>query len=218
MHGPRVIDGPARAGGGGDLQRVGPAARHHEIGDEKQGGGSEGGVYHVAERGGGRFGRERRNCLYHRRTALLNEAFEDVAMSPTAHTDMGLGAGGSMEQQSYESPFDRGDWLQTEGQRLFVSIANSLAWRSATGEAPPTVPPTAADYARAGLPWFEHYEDAPVVGAPLHRVKSLGQLDASKPPGDKLLPENESFETDTDRIVQTGPVETRRHGLQESDW
>ena len=30
-------------------------------------------------------------------------------------------------------------------------------WKGITGEAAPNQPPTARDYSRAGLPWFEHY-------------------------------------------------------------
>ena len=34
----------------------------------------------------------------------------------------------------------------------------SLGDRNITGYAPPTEPPNAGQYNRAGLPWFEHYD------------------------------------------------------------
>ena len=41
-----------------------------------------------------------------------------------------------------------------------MHIANSLTWRAITGEAPPTLPPTAKQYTEAGLPWFDWYDDS----------------------------------------------------------
>ena len=47
--------------------------------------------------------------------------------------------------------------------RCFVHIANSLVWRAITGEAPLTVPFTAKEHTRHGLPWFEYYSDNSVA-------------------------------------------------------
>ena len=65
-------------------------------------------------------------------------------------------------------------------------------WHAITGEAVPTVPPTAAEYTRAGLPWFEYYEEAPAVdGSPILRgVKSI--LGLGRKRGEMPLPENEA--------------------------
>ena len=38
-----------------------------------------------------------------------------------------------------------------------MHLADSLSWAQITGEPAPTRPPTATDYARAGLPFFEHW-------------------------------------------------------------
>ena len=48
-------------------------------------------------------------------------------------------------------------WDQRHCSRCFVTIANSAQWMAITGEKPPVEPATAADYTRAGLPWFDYY-------------------------------------------------------------
>ena len=75
-----------------------------------------------------------------------------------------------------------------------------IGFSSITGDHPPTAPPTAADYSRRGLPWFDYYDDrgAAVQGSGvLARLKSVVQLGKEK--GDVPLPENEW--TPTDKII-----------------
>jgi hypothetical protein len=107
--------------------------------------------------------------------------------------DMGLAAGGRMKQEIYSDPFGLDDWDLDQKGRCFVHIANSLVWREITGRQPPTTPPTAKEYAKAGLPWFDYYDDQAeaLAGAPaLAGLKSVAELGAEK--GDVPLPENES--------------------------
>jgi hypothetical protein len=87
-----------------------------------------------------------------------------------------------------------------------VHLANSLVWRHVTGHEPPTVPPTAKEYSKAGLPWFEYYGagEAAVEGSGiLAKLKSVVQMGKEK--GDVPLPENEP--------VMAGPVVALRQGL-----
>ncbi len=114
---------------------------------------------------------------------------------PTAcrSMDMGLAPGGRMKQEIYDDPFDFADWDQEHSSRCFVHLANSLAWRAITGQAPPTMPPTAKQYAQAGLPWFDYYDDcgSAVAGSGiLGKLKSVFGLGNDK--GEMPLPENES--------------------------
>lgn len=121
--------------------------------------------------------------------------------------EIGLAPGGRMRQEIYDDPYRLSDWDTAHTGRCFVHIANSMVWRAITGQNPPTVPPTAADYSRRGLPWFDYYDDsATAIGgsALLQRLKSIVQLGAEK--GHVPLPENES--APTDRVV------TLRKGLQ----
>ena len=76
---------------------------------------------------------------------------------------MGLAPGGLMRQHIYEDPYGMDAWDTTHRSRCFVHILNSLQHREVMGRNPPTKAPHAADYAKAGLPWFEYYADAPAV-------------------------------------------------------
>jgi hypothetical protein len=113
----------------------------------------------------------------------------------------GLAPGGRMKQEIFEDSFDFDDWDQAQKSRCFVHIANSLVWEEVTGKKPPTTPPTAKQYARAGLPWFDYYDDRAKAldGAPaLAGLKSVAELGAEK--GDVPLPENESVTPE--RVVE----------------
>ncbi len=117
--------------------------------------------------------------------------FMDVAAAGYAG-DLGLAPGGRMRQEVFHDPHQLLDWDQEHSSRCFVHLANSLVWRSITGEAPPTTPPTAAEYAKAGLPWFDYYGEGlqAVEGSGvLGRLKSVLQL--GKERGEVPLPENE---------------------------
>jgi hypothetical protein len=113
--------------------------------------------------------------------------------------EMGLAPGGKMRQEIYEDPYGIHDW-DDQQSRCFIHLANSLVWRSITGENPPTRPPTAKEYTDAGLPWFDYYaEDATALkGAPvLDKMKSVAQL--SK---EKRSPLADNDPVDPDRIVE----------------
>ena len=72
---------------------------------------------------------------------------------------MGLAPGGRMQQEIFEDGHGDDAWQQSARSRCFVHLADSLSWVRVTGERPPTRPPNAQDYAAAGLPWFEWYDD-----------------------------------------------------------
>jgi hypothetical protein len=117
---------------------------------------------------------------------------EDVCACAPAGAAMGLAPGGRMKQEIYDDPFDFSDWDTTRVSRCFVHIANSMVWSAITGQKPPTPPPTAREYTRAGLPWFDYYADgaAAVPGSSiLQKLKSVATL--GKENGDVPLPENE---------------------------
>jgi hypothetical protein len=127
---------------------------------------------------------------------------EYAAMRSLSRTmGMGLAPGGRMRQELYADRFDPTDWDTSQTSRCFVHLANSMVWRSITGQEPPTIPPTAAEYTRAGLPWFEYYDESQTVlaGSSLLRgLKSVLGLGQEK--GEVPLPENESVAPD--RVVR----------------
>lgn len=110
--------------------------------------------------------------------------------------DMGLAPGGLMRQEIFDDPHKFSDWNTGVRARCFLHLANSMVWRAITGKNPPTVPPTAAEYTRAGLPWFEYYgadRQALEGGARLQGMESVAKLGKKK--GDVVpLPENESVD------------------------
>lgn len=71
---------------------------------------------------------------------------------------MGLAPGGLMEQEIYEDDYGIRAWDTTTISRCFVHLLNSQQFFAATGQMPPTMPPTAKAYAAAGLPWFAYYD------------------------------------------------------------
>jgi hypothetical protein len=130
-----------------------------------------------------------------------------VACRSFSLKEMGLAPGGRMRQMIYDDPHGLEVWDQAHVSRCFVHLANSLVWREITGAHPPTVPPTAREYAEAGLPWFDYYDDhlTGVGGAGiLDKLRSVAQLGNEK--GDVPLPENES--------VQGMPIVELRRGLR----
>ncbi len=118
--------------------------------------------------------------------------------------DMGLAPGGSITQEIAKLRERADAWDLARRARCFVHIANSEAWAALTGAPPPTRPPSAADYARAGLPWFEWYADRPAKAgsAILAGLKSVARLGAER--RETPLPENEPF--DPPEPVRLGPA------------
>jgi hypothetical protein len=114
---------------------------------------------------------------------------------PLPCSPMGLVPGGRMKQEVYDDPYGLDAWDQRHSSRCFVTIANSITWHAITGERPPMQPPTAADYADAGLPWFDYYDaDAKALdgSGQLAKAKSVVEMATSK--GEEPLPENASAE------------------------
>jgi hypothetical protein len=102
---------------------------------------------------------------------------------PCPSAPMGLAPGGRMVQDIDVDPYGRDVWDTEHGLRCFVHIVNSAHWLEMTGEAPPHIPPTAADYTQAGLPWFAYYDEnaSALNGAgKLAKLTSLEKLAALK--------------------------------------
>lgn len=109
--------------------------------------------------------------------------------------DMGLAAGGRMKQQVFEDPHGLDAWDQRHASRCFVTIMTAQSWQAATGQRPPAKPPTAADYTRAGLPWFEHYRENAVALKGSEILGKVGNIsETAKAKGDAPLPAEEPFE------------------------
>lgn len=124
--------------------------------------------------------------------------------------EMGLAPGGLMRQSIYDDPYGLDAWELKHASRCFVHVLNSLQYAAATGHKPPIHPPTAADYTRSGLPWFDYYgaESTALEGA----VK-LANLDSVAAKTIKLglppMPDNESTQPKIVKSVGPGSVVIR---------
>ncbi|MBG0850739.1 hypothetical protein I2W78_02435 [Streptomyces spinoverrucosus] len=107
---------------------------------------------------------------------------------PRAAAAMGLGVGGSMRQEVYRDDRPPADWAARPAGRVFVHLVTPPEWRRITGEAPPPSPVDRAAYTRAGLPWYDYYDqDAEDLAAP-------DTLSGVKPVGDWLGDDHEPWQ------------------------
>jgi hypothetical protein len=123
---------------------------------------------------------------------------------------MGLGAGGRMRQVIYPDIFDITDWDVAAAERAFVTLANAENWKSITGEAALNHPPTAQDYARAGLPWFQYYgaDQTALPGSEkLSGVKSVGSMFKKKTGAP--IPHSQDVKTSTPKPIGPGKPSSR---------
>lgn len=84
------------------------------------------------------------------------ESRSGVMMSCAAPM-MGLAPGGRMRQSIHPDRFAPDDWDLSQTDRVFLTLVPAHDWKRLTGEPAPTHPPSAQDYARAHLPWFDTY-------------------------------------------------------------
>jgi hypothetical protein len=73
--------------------------------------------------------------------------------------ELALGAGGQMRQKIYPDPHGRDAWNPADSARVTIRLVDSAGWEVLTGEAPPATPIDATAYTRAGLPWFDLYDE-----------------------------------------------------------
>lgn len=138
-----------------------------------------------------------------RARSMLMEA-DDLCYAAGA-PDMGLAPGGRMRQEIYDDPYDFCDWQIESNSRCFVHLCNSMVWQSITNSEPPHSAPTAKSYTKAGLPWFDYYDDfnSAIGGSKiLAKLKSVAAKSMAK--GEVVLPENESVTPDNVKVYRKG--------------
>lgn len=125
-----------------------------------------------------------------------------------AQDHMGLAPGGRMRQEIYDDDYGPDAWDRQHTSRCFVTIANSMQWLAITGERPPTDPPTARQYADAGLPWFDYYDGdrtATPGSETLAGLRSVTRTGQEK--GESPLPGNDPI--DVAEVVRLAPAGER---------
>ncbi len=112
----------------------------------------------------------------------------------TICSSMALAPGGQMSQEIYDDEFPFHEWEHQVSSRCFVQLVNTQMWQGITGKTPPTQPPKAKDYTKAGLPWFDYYDERPAVSgqAKLAGLKSVAKLGEEK--RQTPLPDNDAVE------------------------
>lgn len=124
---------------------------------------------------------------------------------------MGLGVGGSMRQEVYADDRPLKSWSEEPAGRVFVHLVTPPEWRRITGEAPPPSPVDRAAYTRAGLPWFDYYDQDAEDLAP------TDTLEAVKPVGDWLGDDHEPWQQPTPDQVQ--PLkDAQGKPVEDGDW
>lgn len=122
---------------------------------------------------------------------------------------MGLAAGGRIKQELIKDPYPSGVWSEISS-RCFIHLISASDWVKVAGETPPQRPPTAADYNRHGLPWFDAYRDTgmPLPGSlAVRRLLGIGSF----------LPETRNSDQAAPRIVREINLDHRR-GVSEGKW
>lgn len=129
-----------------------------------------------------------------------------------AAPDMGLAAGGRMEQEIYPDEFGIDTWDLDRAITIDVRLCNSMDWRELTGEEPPPTPVSAELYTEYGFPWFRLYEErgdlAPAER--LTRVKSVREVDHQHGFGSQQDDTTVTIPDDQVVAASDTPLETER--------
>lgn len=100
---------------------------------------------------------------------------------------MGLAAGGRIKQSIVRDKSKADTWDGSRTTTAQIHIVNSEASKRITGETPPVTPITARTYKKAGLPYFDIYnEKLSGIKGDFETVKSVNQLDKEKLQTDKI--------------------------------
>ncbi len=94
-------------------------------------------------------------------------------------SEMGLGAGGRMRQEIYTDERPLRDYDADRSARVFVHLCSATEWTAITGEVAPPTPVDREAYVRAGLPWFDYYDNERTdIAAPrtLAKVKTVDEV------------------------------------------
>ena len=119
--------------------------------------------------------------------------------------EMGMAPGGAMRQSIAKDRYGIEAWDQNASARCYAHILNAEQSWAVLGKAPAGTPPSAADYARRGLPWFEHYAlgDKLPGSEELSDLHSVAALGIKK--GEKPLPDDEPAQVAPGSVIPTGP-------------
>ncbi|KAI0124148.1 integral membrane protein [Xylariales sp. AK1849] len=93
---------------------------------------------------------------------------------------MGVAAGGVIEQTIVEDTHDPDGWYKDLTMTIPVHIINSIDFFRATCKEAPPSPIKASDYAEAGLPFFDMYEEESDISGGFDKVKSINEIEQER--------------------------------------
>jgi hypothetical protein len=97
--------------------------------------------------------------------------------------EMGIAAGGRIQQQIFEDTYGAESWDESAYRDIAIHIVNSEAYHRITGLPTPPSPITADDYARKKIPWYSDYDEPARSVAPVsifERILSIGRIDKNR--------------------------------------
>ena len=126
--------------------------------------------------------------------------------------EMGLTPGGLMRQEIYEDDYGFDAWETSVRSRCFVHILNSVQFFNVTGAQPPSQPPTALEYTKAGLPWFDYY------GGDLKALEGAQKLAGLDSVAAKKLKKGEGVLEDNDPVQPKVVKKLGKGKVREGDF
>jgi hypothetical protein len=109
--------------------------------------------------------------------------YSPVIAMESESVEMGLGAGGKMDQKIYPDEYGVGVWDTENFGEVYVHIVNSEMFQQITDQEPPATPISAETYTEYGYPWFRLYDEyMPDIEASeeLAKVKSVNEVEQEK--------------------------------------
>ncbi|GGW40459.1 hypothetical protein [Streptomyces xantholiticus] len=126
---------------------------------------------------------------------------------------MGLGVGGSMRQEVYRDERRFTDWAEEPCGRVFVHLVTPPEWRRITGEDAPPSPADRAAYTRAGLPWYDYYDESAADLAPADPLSDV------RPVGDWLGDDHTPWQPPAPgQVLSLGDAPEPGQAVTDGDW
>ncbi|MFF3290425.1 hypothetical protein [Streptomyces sp. NPDC003023] len=132
---------------------------------------------------------------------------------PARAAAMGLGVGGSMRQEVYRDDRNLSDWAQEPSGRIFVHLVTPPEWRRITGEDAPSSPADRAAYTRAGLPWYDYYDESATDLAPADALTDV------RPVGDWIGDDHTPWQPPSaGQVLPLGDAPKPGKPVADGDW
>ncbi len=113
----------------------------------------------------------------------LRDEDDDIRFSLRDEDEMGIAAGGRIQQQILEDTYGAESWDANAVREIPIHIVNSEAYHRITGLPTPPSPITADDYADYKIPWYSDYDEPARSVAPVSifkRILSIGRIDKNR--------------------------------------